>query len=59
MTKVRASFPGCDFKSSRLAFSDDLKSQAGNDALTFVVNHDRVGSYQIRKLMKDNQEMIK
>ena len=29
-----------------------------NDALTFVINHDSQGSSQIRKLMKDNQEMI-
>ena len=42
----------------RNANLDTLNSQIGNDALTFVINHDRVGSYQIRKLMKDNQEMI-
>ena len=28
------------------------------DALTFVINHDVKGSSQIRKLMKNNQEMI-
>ena len=42
----------------RNASLDTLNSETGNDALTFVINHDRVGSYQIRKLMKDNQEMI-
>ena len=42
----------------RNASLDSPKPLTGSDSLTFVINHDRIGSSQIRKLMKDNQEMI-
>ena len=42
----------------RNASLDSPKPLTGSDSLTFVINHDRIGSSQIRKLMKDNQDMI-
>ena len=42
----------------RNANLDTSNSTTESDSLTFVINHDRIGSSQIRKLMKDNQEMI-
>ena len=42
----------------RNASLDTPNSKTESDSLTFVINHDRKGSSQIRKLMKDNQEMI-
>ena len=42
----------------RNANLDIPNAQAESDSLTFVINHDRIGSSQIRKLMRDNQEMI-
>ena len=38
--------------------NDFTPPKQDNDTLTFVINHDSQGSSQIRKLMKDNQEMI-
>ena len=32
--------------------------QKDNDTLTFVINHDKIGSAHIRKVMKENKEMI-
>ena len=35
-----------------------IHPKSGDNTLTFVINHDRKGSSQIRNIMKDNQEMI-
>ena len=32
--------------------------QSSDESITFVINHDRIGSSQIRNIVKDNQEMI-
>ena len=34
------------------------KTRGDSDALTFVINHDKKGSDQIRLIVKNNQEMI-
>ena len=44
-----------DLKNTNL---DNPKSQAESDSLIFVINHDKIGSSQIRKLLRDNQEII-
>ena len=36
----------------------DVPKKSDDDSLTFVINHDSIGSTQIRNLIKDNQEMI-
>ena len=42
----------------RNANNAPTRSSSGDDTLTFVINHDKKGSSQIRNIMKDNQEMI-
>ena len=32
--------------------------QSSDESITFVINHDRIGSSQIRNIVRDNQEMI-
>ena len=32
--------------------------QKDDDTITFVINHDKIGSPHIRKIIKENQEMI-
>ena len=50
-------------KINRLAILDGANSNSNvkktkEDTLTFVINHDRIGSSEIRKIVRSNQEMI-
>ena len=56
--KERALLIDCAEVLRKSAIDNSDVHQRDSDILTFVINHDKKGSAQIRKIIKENQEII-